>query len=108
MRVRKVWSVINSVNQQNLKINNAKSKDQHEIQPRKKRNRNIRISKYFSVTTLNVNELHCLIQRQTVWLDQKARYNNLLSIRNIPLKKNTYKLKWKVGKRYIRHVEIKS
>jgi hypothetical protein len=78
MKARKELRIINSVNQQNPKMNKVKCKEQSTLSSTwKKSYRNTGISKCLSVITLNVNRLNSPIKRQ------KARYNNLLSARNI-------------------------
>jgi hypothetical protein len=79
--------MINSVNQQKPKLNDAKSKEQSTrifFQSGKKNNRSKEFSKQLSTTTLNVNGLNSPVKRHRLILDQKARPSNLLSIRNIP------------------------
>jgi hypothetical protein len=56
--------MINAVKHQNLKVNNAKSREQStQHSTWIKSNRNTKISKYLSIITLNVNELNSLIKR---------------------------------------------
>jgi hypothetical protein len=85
MQAKKVLSIIITISQQNLKMDNSKSKEQSTMGLTwKKSNRKKEISKYLSIITRNVNGLHSLIKRQVASFNQKAKSNNLLSTRNIP------------------------
>jgi hypothetical protein len=107
-RARKVSSIINSENQQNVKMNNAKvKKNQHETKFGKKKAIETWVTKYLSIITLNANGLNSLIKRQWLYDWIKKQDTKICCLQETHLiTKDTPKLKVKGWKRYTSYAEI--
>jgi hypothetical protein len=94
MRFRKLSSMFNSVNQQNLKMNNGKSKEQatwDKIWKMKNKNRNSGISEHLSIKTLNVNEINSSIKNINSLIGSKAKIQKSLIYKTHSLQPKTHR-----------------